>query len=195
MKSFPKLAWSPKQWLSLAAFVIAAPITFASSGDRLPETASRNLVRATAGTRIECTAPDGHVLEMVTVNDRDSINDVSVATLNDDTVSCPLPKGQTTLVIKLPKDALLDRFSFVNENAAAEGELKISISTEHLTANSPKWVDVEGVTSFTNKRLVDLLMVGVEAHYVKLTFNVAKAGRIASLGLYGGDAIQRLAWR
>src|SRR4051812_13475533 len=195
MKFFLEMAWSPKQWLSLVAFVIAIPITSASSGDRLPDTASKNLVRATAGTRIECTAPDGHVLEMVAGNERNGSNDVSVATVNDDTVSCPLPKGQTTLVIKLPKDALLDRFSFVNENAAAEGELKISISNEHLTASSPKWVDVEGVTSFTNKRLVDLLMVGVEAHYVKLTFNVGKAGRIASLGLYGGDALQRLAWR
>jgi hypothetical protein len=38
-------------------------------------------------------------------------------------------------------------------------------------------------------------MVGVEARYVKLAFNVEKGGRIAALGLYGGQSLQAYSQR
>lgn len=115
--------------------------------------------------------------------------------MEDDTLSCLLQEGQTTLIITLPSTALVDRFAFVNENASARGELKIAVSNYRLPATSPKWVEVDGRIPFTNKRLFNVSLVGVEARYVKLSFDVEKGGRIASLGLYGGETLQDFAQR
>jgi hypothetical protein len=56
-------------------------------------------------------------------------------------------------------------------------------------------VEVDGKIPFTNKRLFNVSMMGVEARYVKLSFNVEKGGRIASLGLFGDETLQRFAQR
>ena len=177
-----------------AIFGLLATISLAHAvpADDASTSATRNLTR-NAGARIECTTPDGRILEMAPTGEQQTGPGVLV--LDNDTVSCPLAEGQTTFVIKLPTAALLDRFTFVNENAAASGELKISISNERLSPDSPRWINVDGSTGFTKKRLISLLMVGVEARYVKLTFHVDKPGRIASLGLYGGEKLERLAAR
>lgn len=49
--------------------------------------------------------------------------------MDDDTLSCPLQEGETTFIISFPKTALLDRFTFINENAGVKGEMKIAVST------------------------------------------------------------------
>jgi hypothetical protein len=64
-----------------------------------------------------------------------------------------------------------------------------------LPASSPRWTEVDGSISFSRKRLFNLSMLGVEARYVKLSFQVEKAGRIAALGLYGGETLERFALR
>ena len=91
--------------------------------------------------------------------------------MGDDTISCPLQGGDTTFVIALPKAALIDRLTFVNENATARGDLKIAVSNDRLPANSAKWTEVDGVIPFARKRLFNLSMLGVEANYVRLFFS------------------------
>jgi hypothetical protein len=135
--------------------------------------------------------PDGR--PAIIANRTLSDNNPTALIMDDDTISCPLQGGQTTFVIALPKAALLDRFTFVNENAAARGELKISVSNYRLPANSSKWTDVEGVIPFSRKRLFNLSMLGIEAKYVRLSFNVEKEGRIAALGLYGEQSLRKFA--
>ena len=131
---------------------------------------AKNLARMNCGAVIECTTPDGKAAEVATASD---LNEGAAALImDDDTLSCPLKEGQTTFVIKLPAAFVLDRFTFVNENAAAAGELRISISNDQFPAASDKWVEVDGDVTFTNKRLFNLSMVGIEARYVKLAFNV-----------------------
>ena len=154
---------------------------------------AKNLARMNCGAQIEWTAPNGRSSKVAAASDQKE--SAAALIMDDDTVSSPLPEGQTTFVIKLPAAAILDRFTFVNENAEASGELKISVSNYRLPVASPKWVEVDGSIAFTRKRLFNLSMVGVEARYVKLSFQVEKAGRIASLGLYGGETLQRFAWR
>ncbi|MEO5720564.1 MAG: hypothetical protein ABIR71_03720 [Chthoniobacterales bacterium] len=166
----------------------------ANTADYAPSTnTAKNLARMNSGAQIEWTAPDGKTTGAANANDEKQ--SPAVLIMDDDTISCPLQEGQTTLVIKLPAAAALDRFSFVNENAEAAGQLKISVSNYRLPASSPMWVEVDGSISFARKRLFNLSMVGVEARYVKLSFQVEKAGRIASLGLYGGETLDRFAWR
>lgn len=154
---------------------------------------AKNLARMNCGAQIECITPDGRVTEVATASDANK--GAAALIMDDDTLSCPLQEGRTTFVIKLPATSLLDRFTFINENAAAAGELKISVSNYQLPAASDKWVDVDGHISFSRKRLFNLSMVGVEARYVKLAFNVEKGGRIAALGLYGGQSLESFSRR
>jgi hypothetical protein len=84
---------------------------------------------------------------------------------------------------------------FVNENAAAVGEMKVAVSNYRLPAHSPKWNEVTGSTSFTGKRLFDLSLLGTEARFVRLSFHVTREGTIAGLGLYGAQSLQKFAAR
>jgi hypothetical protein len=99
--------------------------------------------------------------------------------MNDDTLRCPLQEGETTFVIKLPA-SVLDRVTFLNENAAAAGELKIFVANDQLPAASAKWTAVDGRVAFAHKRRFDVSLLGVDARYVKLEFNVQKASRTAA---------------
>jgi hypothetical protein len=115
--------------------------------------------------------------------------------LDDDTLNYPLPAGDTTFVLSLPRISALGRFTFVNENAAAAGEMKIAVSNYRLAANSPKWIEISSGASFTGKRLFDLSLAGTEARYVKISFHVDKERLIAGIGLYGEQSLQKFAAR
>ena len=198
MKRFPHLSRHRRALLGAVALSAAIQTTFAiAPADRSAEEAvtnvAKNLARMNVGAQIECTTPDGRTTAVATATEDNK--GASALIMDDETLSCPLAEGETTFVIKLPNTAQLDRFTFVNENAGAAGNLKISVSNYRLPATSAKWVEVDGSISFTRKRLFNLSMLGVEARYVKLAFNVEKGGRIAALGLYGGDTLERFALR
>lgn len=94
--------------------------------------------------------------------------------MDQDTVSSPLPEGDTTFIIFVARNSTLDRFTFINENKPARGELRIAVANEKLSANSDKWTSVDGAVSFKRKRLFNVSMLGVEAKYVRLTFHVER---------------------
>src|SRR5204862_3088787 len=106
----------------------------------------------------------------------------TILTLDNDTISCSLPEGDTTFIISLERSSPLDRFTFINENTAARGELRIAVSNEKLSADSDKWTPVDGATSFKRKRLFSVSVLGVEAKYVRLTFHVEHENDMAALG-------------
>ena len=145
------------------------------------------------GAKIQCILPDGKSATVVNADDNNK--GAAALIMDDDTLSVPLAEGETTFIITLPTTSLVDRFSFVNENATARGKLKIAVSNHQLAASSPKWNEVDGDIPFTDKRLFNVSMMGVEARYVKLSFAVEKGGRIAALGLYGDETLQRFAQR
>lgn len=154
---------------------------------------AKNLARMNCGATIDLIRPDGRVAAAPSTTDKNS--SATALLLDDDTLSCPLPEGDTTLIISFPRTSALDRFTFVNENASAAGEMKISVSNYRLSPKSPKWAEVNSGTAFTGKRHIDLSLLGVEARYVKLSFHVEKGGRIAALGLYGSQSLQKFAAR
>ena len=134
------------------------------------------------GARIECITPDGqagHVARVPAVDPS-----ATALVMEDDTVTCLLQAGQTAFVIELPQTASLDRFTFLNENSAVKGELKISVSDRRLPANSREWVPVEGNIPFAHKRLFGVSLLGIEARFVRLTFQVENEGRIAARASY-----------
>lgn len=115
--------------------------------------------------------------------------------LDDNTLSVPLSVGDNTFIITLPKIAVLERFAFINQNAAANGEFDLSVSNYRLGSSDPKWIRVQQTTPFTGKRLISLPVMGTEAKYVKITFHVQKEGRLAGLALYGSRTLENFAAR
>ena len=127
---------------------------------------------------VERVVPDGQYPPVALKSQAEK----NVLTLDNDTVSCSLPEGDTTFIISLVRSSPLDRFTFINENAAARGELRIAVSNEKLSADSDKWTPVDGAVSFKRKRLFNVSMLGVEAKYVRLTFHVEHENDMAALG-------------
>ena len=143
---------------------------------------AKNPVRMNCGAQIECVAPDGHAGQVSRLAEHDP--GAIALIMDDDTVTCLLQEGETNFVIELPRTAVPDRFTFLNENATAHGELKIAVSNQRLPANSPEWTEVEGVVPFTHKRLFGVSLMGVEAKFVRLSFHVEKQGGVAALAPY-----------
>ena len=198
MKRSPQtLSYARRFWCVLTVLAVAGAIHASSAVDSLasdePTNAAKNLARMNCGAKIQCITPDGRTATVSTGDKRHQ--SAAALIMDDDTLSVPLQEGETTFIITLPKTSLVDRFTFVNENAGARGELKIAVSNYQLPAGSSKWVEVDGRIPFTNKRLFNVSMMGVEARYVKVSFNVEKAGHIAALGLYGDQTLQRFAQR
>jgi hypothetical protein len=125
---------------------------------------------ANEGPQIEYIAPDGKFSSLSAVNP--TAHQAAAAFIDGSTVTCALKEGETTFIIELPAAATSDRFTFLNENAAACGELRIAVSDSPLPADSPKWTQVDGIVPFAHKRLFKLSMLGVETKFVRLSFKV-----------------------
>jgi hypothetical protein len=134
--------------------------------------------RMNCGALIECLTPDGHLGRISRLPLQDPT--ATALIMEDDTVTCVLQEGETNFVIRLTGVAVPDRFTFLNENGKAHGELRISVSNQRLAPNSSKWKDVEGVIPFAHKRLFGVSLLGIEAKYVRLSFRVEKQAPIAS---------------
>lgn len=124
---------------------------------------------ANAGPQIEYVAPDGKICSVPTTT---PTHQSTAAYIDRDTISCELKEGETTFIIELPNNASRDRFTFLNENAAACGELRIAVSNSPLAADSPQWTEVDGIVPFAHKRLFKLSILGVDTKFVRLSFRV-----------------------
>jgi hypothetical protein len=127
--------------------------------------------------KIECITPDGRLIAISNFVAAPTKNAALVPARG--TIRCDLREGQTIFIIPFPKGAPLDRFTFINQNAAACGELEIAISNSHLAADSRQWVGVDGIVPFVHKRLFNLSMVGINARYVKLSFRVENTAGVS----------------
>jgi hypothetical protein len=191
--NFGRIVLSVLGLLALSGALIQPSLAAEPATAAEQSNAAKNLARMNCGAKIDCITPDGRLVAVPSAGEKNS--SAAALIMDDDTLSCPLQEGETTFIISFPQTSLLDRFTFVNENAEVQGEMRIAVSNYRLPADSPKWTDVSGKTEFTSKRLFNLSMVGVEARYVKLSFHVEKGGRIASLGLFGGVSLEKFANR
>src|SRR5947207_10314128 len=137
--------------LALAILLPAAPRSYAgSSVDRAPQ--------------IEYISPDGKFSSLSAADL--SVRESTATFVDVNTVSCALKEGETTFIIELPAAATSDRLTFLNQNAAACGELRIAVSNSALPVDSPNWTQVDGIVAFAHKRLFQVSMVGVDANDV-----------------------------
>ena len=141
------------------------------------------------GAQIECVNPDGQLGQVARMPAEEP--GASALIMEDDTVTCLLQAGDTNFVIELPPTASLDRFTFLNENGLAKGELRISVSNHRLPAASPDWVPVEGVIPFEHKRLFGVSLLGIEAKFVRLSFHVEKAEHVSARAHFDESADDR----
>lgn len=163
---------------SLILLASAAAVLAADETATAPAEQRDGMTQMNCGARIECVTPDGQTNRVSKL----PVVDPSSAALimEDDTVSCVLQEGETSFVVELPKRRLLDRLTFLNENALAQGELKIAVANSRLKSGSAGWQEVDGVIPFSHKRLFGVSLIGIEARFVRLSFRVDKPGRIAA---------------
>jgi len=169
---------------------LCQPVLWAEAGEKTYNPA-KNLARMNCGAQIDWVSPAGHGATAPIVGEQNQSPTALV--WDDNTLSCPLPVGDTTFIVTLPKITLLDRFAFINENAAARGEFQLAVSNYRLSPNDSRWIAVEGSKRLTGNRDFNLSILGVEARYVKLSFHIEKEGRLAGLGLYGEPTLQGFA--
>jgi hypothetical protein len=151
----------------------------------------KNVVRMICGAWIECIAPDGRYARVALRNENDGT--ASVLVMEDDTISCPLREGDTIFLIRLPEPCTFDRFSFVNENSDARGELRIAVANDKLPATSAQWTPVDGSVGFANKRFFRVSVLGVEAKFVRVTFHVERERSTPATRVYGDRTLAT--WR
>jgi hypothetical protein len=170
--------------LTLTLMLVIASLGPVVGADESASAASRPdaMTQMNCGARIECITPDGQTNRVSKLAGADP--SAAALIMEDDTVSCVLQEGETNFVVELPSARLLDRLTFLNENAMARGELKISVSNNRLKPDSAGWLEVEGVVPFSHKRLFGVSLIGIEARFVRLSFRVEKAGRIAAFATH-----------
>jgi hypothetical protein len=144
---------------------------------------AKNLARLNCGAHIDRILPGGRIDTFA--GGSQNAADPSALLLDDNTLSCALSVGDNVFVVTLPHISMLQRFSFINRNAAAEGEFEVAVSNYRLGSTDSAWAGVQKATTFSKERLINLSMPGVEARYVRLTFHVRKEGQLAALALYG----------
>jgi hypothetical protein len=179
------LAVTVSLFTSLSAF--AADTTGIEDGANQ----AKNLARLNCGARIDRILPGGKIVTFA--GGADNSGDPATLLLDDSTMSCPLGLGDNVFVVTLPHASVLQRFAFINRNAAAQGDFEVAVSNYRLGSTDPAWTSVQRVTPFDNERLINLPMLGVEGRYVRLTFHVRKEGQLAALALYGIPTLENFA--
>src|SRR4051794_36435475 len=95
--------------------------------------------------RINCGARIGYISDRGTrefkLSGNKGANDLL---LDDNTLSCDMPKGDHTFLITLANISNLDRFAFINENPNMSGTLQIFVSNYRLGPNENNWVPTGG---------------------------------------------------
>ena len=185
------LRFSCTAWVGTIAFFAAVAVADRSVADTenssSPTKPSSNSSRMNCGAHIECVTPDGQPGRISKLPLQDP--NATALIMEDDTVTCVLKEGETNFVIELPHVAVPDRFTFLNENGKAHGELKISVSNQRLAPKSPHWKEVDGVIPFAHKRLFGVSLLGIEAKYVRLSFKVEKQTSVASNTVQADDGL------
>jgi hypothetical protein len=103
----------------------------------------------------------------------------------DPALGYALANGSKTVVITLSKIENIATISFLNQGA--KGNVTIATSSSKLAANSDKWQVL--AKQDLSADAVNAKIGPNEAKYVKLTFNVTEAGRLADLGVYSARSL------
>ncbi|MEY2539072.1 MAG: hypothetical protein QOG67_2812 [Verrucomicrobiota bacterium] len=176
----------------LACSILMPPSTRAADAEGSDAANNaKNVARINCGTRIDWISPGATGL--INISSREQTASAESLLLDDQTLNCRLSRGDNTFVLTLPRISLLNRFSFINEQATASGSVEIFVSNYRLSPNDSRWQTTNQNVSFSGRRFVNVSLVGIEAKYIRILFHVEKEGAIAGLGLYGQATLQAFA--
>lgn len=91
-----------------------------------------------------------------------------------------LPAGASEAVINLGRQVVTNYVTFTNDGA--EGRISVSSSGDQHA-----WAPLSQAVFTSADRIVSLKFAGAQNKYVRLEFDLAKAGSIRELGVYGTD--------
>jgi hypothetical protein len=175
--------------LSLAAVVSAqaadvllhkVPPLTVEQAPQYPE----NLARYSLGAQIEVSPKADAKLQLSSMS-QDSNTAAAALLCDDPTVGYGLAGGATTVMVSLPNIENVESLAFLNNGA--RGTVAIATSSVQLPPDSPQWHSAG--QQELSAGAVKAKIGPSEAKYVKLTFNVTQAGRIAGFGLYSTPAV------
>lgn len=165
-------------YVQLGSAVIASDSPETSVPAELP----KNLARLNCGAAIEISSHTGPQSGLDT--------NLRTLLLDDQTLDYGLPRGVTSVLITLPKIALVDRFTFINEQADARGTVQVAVSDSRLSLADDRWQSAGPDVRISGERFVTVPLTGAEAKYVRVTFQLATQGKIAAIGIYGRKTLQ-----
>lgn len=145
-----------------------------------------NLARYHFGAQVDAAPHSNPVSSLqLSANSQDNNRAEAALLCDDPTVGYALTTGKTTLVVSLSRIENVDTISFLNDGA--DGQLVISTSSTKLPNDSTGWR--EASRQEINSDLVQAKIGPADAKYLKLTFDMTKAGRIAGFGVYSTPAL------
>ena len=145
-----------------------------------------NLARYHFGAEVK-TLPQKNAAAKLELSSNGEDRNTSEAALlcDDPTTSYQLPAGKSSILVSLANIENIESVSLLND--AAKGGLTIAISNADVPANSPEWRKVE--TRQMTEGPVTAKVGPGEAKYIRLTFDITEAGRIAAFGVYATPAV------
>jgi hypothetical protein len=179
---------APSAFALLFATLLAGGLTPAranvrSSADSNAVDAPKNLARLNCGARIEIPGATSMLTEARGSNP-------GTLLLDDQTLNYQLGAGDTSFLISLPKISLVDRFTFISENSAARGSVRVAVSNSRLPIKDDNWQSAGRDVRLLDQRFVNVPLTGLEAKYLRVTFHLEKPASIAAIGLYGRKTLQ-----
>lgn len=147
-------------------------------------TQPKNVARFHSGATIS-TAGGSSVNPSVKLSRQTNDSNTSPAALlvDDSSIGYPLPSGQTTFVIELFEPDTLHLLSF--RNGGGSGKVTVAASPVQRGANESGWTAAGFSVFGESQRDVRVKMGGVDAKYVRVSFDVAVSGRAYGFGVFG----------
>lgn len=147
-------------------FVAAMPLLADTPWTRLPLNVEMPVNMASNG------------LEGVSIHSAERVSQAENLLSEDATVGTVLPAGRSEVVVKLAAQQVAEMARFMNDGT--EGRIVVLGSTD-----ASDWELLGRVTFGTGRRTVETRFGGGQGRFVKLIFDLARAGTIRAFKLYG----------
>ena len=176
------LAATPSAALAADLVLKKAPPLTVRQAPAYPE----NLARYHFGADVHATPQSVPLTRLqLSFNGQDQNMSEAALLCDDPTTGYELPAGASSLSISLSTIENVESVAFVN--LGAQGNFDIAVSNADLPAANPVWRSA-GKGSLTSGAVVIKIGPG-EAKYLKIRFNLTRAGRIAAFGVYATPAL------
>ncbi|MEY4484476.1 MAG: hypothetical protein RL693_1928 [Verrucomicrobiota bacterium] len=153
----------------LIALALLSTLDVASAAwQKLPATGAppMNLAsRAIVGTKIASAS---------------GISNTQALLADDPSQFAKIPAGSSSAVIDISEQTLVEFVSFINDGGA--GKVSVSAST-----NNTNWVALSQQAFDASTLLVELNFAGIQAKYVKFSFDLSNSGSVSSVKVLGAS--------